>query len=315
MRPGRGLAWVGLLAFVIVAAGVSVVVGPGKLIWHTGSQAVTLRPLRLALGLLAGGVLSLVGASLQGLLRNPLVDPFTLGVSGGAAFGVTALLALGMGSSLLQPVAGFAGALVTIVAVYLLARVRGRAGVTALVLAGVIVSFLFSGLVMLLVVLSHRPLAQAVWLLMGRLNTAFTRDSAWLFAGSAAVMLAGCGLLVSYSRDLDILSSSEETARSLGVNAARTTRAVFIVSSVLVGLVVAFTGAISFVGLVIPHIVRMLFGPRHRTVLPASFLLGAGMLVLADLGARLVVPGGLPLSIVTSLLGVPFFIYLLRTRL
>jgi iron complex transport system permease protein len=236
-------------------------------------------------------------------------------VSSGAAFGVTGMLALGLGTSLLQPVAGFAGALVTIVAVYLLARVRGRAGVTRLVLAGVIVSFLFSGLVMLLVVLSHRPLAQAVWLLMGRLNIAFTRDSVWLFGGGAVVMVAGCGLLMSYGRDLDILSSSEETALSLGVNAVRTTRAVFIVSSVLVGLVVAFTGAISFVGLVVPHIVRMLLGPRHRTVLPASFLLGAGLLVFADLGARLVVPGGLPLSIVTSLLGVPFFIYLLRTRL
>ncbi|MEO0082120.1 MAG: iron ABC transporter permease [candidate division WOR-3 bacterium] len=297
---------------LIAAAAVSFLIGPGGL---PSSGLIKFRLLRLALGILAGGVLSLVGASLQGLLRNPLVDPFTLGVSSGSALGASMVIAWGTATSVVLPVAGFAGALVTILAVYLLARVRGRVTVTGLVLAGVIMSFLFSSLVMLVLVLARQPLGRAVYLLMGHLGVAFTRGSLPLFIGSAATMLAGCGLLVAYARDLDIMSSSEEAARSLGVDTARVTKVVFVVCSVLVGLVVSFTGAISFVGLVVPHLVRMILGPVHRRVLPASFLFGAALLLLADTAARNIVPGGLPLSVVTALIGVPFFIYLLRRRL
>ncbi len=297
---------------LIAAAAVSFLIGPGGL---PSSGLILFRLLRLALGILAGGVLSLVGASLQGLLRNPLVDPFTLGVSSGSALGASMVIAWGTATSVVLPVAGFAGALVTILAVCLLARVRGRVTVTGLVLAGVIMSFLFSSLVMLVLVLARQPLGRAVYLLMGHLGVAFTRGSLPLFIGSAATMLAGCGLLVAYARDLDIMSSSDEAARSLGVDTARVTKVVFVVCSVLVGLVVSFTGAISFVGLVVPHLVRMILGPVHRRVLPASFLFGAALLLLADTAARNIVPGGLPLSVVTALIGVPFFIYLLRRRL
>ena len=308
----RGGAWVLLLGLLGVACLVSLAVGPGGL---PSRDVLQFRLLRLALGILAGGALSLVGASLQGLLRNPLVDPFTLGVSSGAAFGASVVIALGAATSVVLPVAGFLGALVTILAVYTLARVKGRVTVTGLVLAGVIMSFLFSSLVMLVMVLARQPLGRAVYLLMGYLGVAFTRGSVLLFAGSSIVTLAGCGVLMAYARDLDIMSSSEATAQSLGVDTGRVTKVVFVVSSVIVGLVVSFTGAISFVGLVVPHLVRLTFGPAHRRILPGSFLLGAALLLLADTAARNLVPGGLPLSVVTALIGVPFFVYLLRRRL
>ncbi|MBN2538016.1 iron ABC transporter permease [candidate division WOR-3 bacterium] len=315
MRRRPALAWIVLGAVLLVACAAALATGPGGPAWRAGAPVLGLRLTRLLLGIVAGGVLGLVGASLQGLLRNPLVDPYTLGVSSGAAFGTTVVLAAGLGTSLLMPVAGFAGALGTMLLVWLLARVRGRVTVTGLVLAGIITSFLFSALVMLLVVASRRPLAQAVYLLMGRLNVAFTRDSLALFAGSGVLLVAGAAVLLASARELDIMSTSEETARSLGVETGRVTRTVFVASSLLVGLVVSFTGAISFVGLVVPHLCRMLLGPGLRRNLPASFVLGAGLLVLADVLSRALVPGGLPLSIVTALVGVPFFIWLLRNRL
>lgn len=308
----RAGAWILLVVLLLGACLLSVAVGPGGFPDRTMLQ---FRLLRLALGVLAGGVLSLVGASLQGLLRNPLVDPFTLGVSSGAAFGASLVLVLGAATSVLMPVAGFAGALVTILAVYFLARVRGKVTVTGLVLAGVIMSFLFSSLVMLVMVLAREPLGRAVYLLMGYLGVAFTRGSLVLFAGSVVVMLAGCGLLLTFARDLDIMASSEEAAQSLGVDTVRVTKVIFVTSSVLVGLVVSFTGAISFIGLVVPHLVRMMFGPVHRRILPGSFVLGAALLLLADTAARNAAPGGLPLSVVTALIGVPFFVYLLRRKL
>ncbi len=313
MRSRTALVWFGLAGFLAGAILLSLAVGPGGL--RFDAPIVTFRLLRIALGILAGGVLAMTGAALQGLLRNPLVDPFTLGVASGAALGSSLALIAGVASSLLLPVAGFAGALVTILTVYFLARVRGKVTVTGLVLAGVIVSFLFSSLIMVVMVLGRRPLGQAIYLLMGHLGVAFTRQSLGLFAGSAVVALAGCAVLMFHARDLDIMAANEEVAQSLGVDTRRLTRLVFVVSSVLVGLVVSFTGAISFVGLVVPHLVRMMLGPAHRRVLPGSFIMGAGLLLVADVAARNLVPGGLPISVVTALLGVPFFVYLLRRKL
>ncbi len=168
---------------------------------------------------------------------------------------------------------------------------------------------------MLVMILGRRTLGEAVYAMMGHLGAMFTGTTVWLFGAVAVLSVAGCAWLFSMSRSLDIMSSGEEAAETLGVDTQRVTKTVFVISSVLVGAVVSFTGAISFVGLVVPHLVRMLFGPEHRRVLPGSFVAGAGILLLSDVLARNVVPGGLPLSIVTALVGVPFFIYLLRSRL
>ena len=307
--------WAGLVLLFVFAAALSLALGPGGLAGTNSSAVKNLRLLRLALGIVAGGVLAVVGASLQGLLQNPLADPFTLGVASGAALGASLTVVLGRVSGAFAPVGGFAGALVTMLLVYALARVRGRVTVTALVLVGVIMSFLFSSLVMLVMILGRRTLGEAVYMMMGHLGTVFTGTTAWLFGAAALLAVIGCGWLFSLSRSLDIMSSGEEAAETLGVDTQRVTRTVFVLSSALVGMTVSFTGAISFIGLVVPHLVRMLFGPAHRRVIPGSFLAGAGILLLSDVLARNIVPGGLPLSIVTALVGVPFFIYLLRSRL
>jgi iron complex transport system permease protein len=297
---------------LLCAVGLSLLVGP-RLTPEQWQAVLNLRLLRLALGVFAGGMLGLVGAGLQGLLRNPLADPFTLGAASGAAFG--AVLARLLGAASLAPLGGFAGALGTILLVYLLARIRGRVTVTGLVLAGVVTSFLFSSLTMLAVVLGRRTLGEAVYMVMGHLGFVFTSSNLVVFAVAVGLGLAGAVILLSHARVLDILSTGEDAAESLGVDARRTTLVVFVVSAVLVGAVVAFAGAISFVGLVVPHMVRLLMGPRHGRVMAGSFIGGAGLLLLADTAARSIVPGGLPLSVVTALAGVPFFVWLLRAKL
>jgi len=315
MSGRRTAFWLVLAVLFLGACALSLLVGPGGPGALTDARIAGIRVMRMLLGILAGGVLGICGASLQGLLRNPLADPFTLGTASGAVFGVSIPVALGVGSSLVLPASGFAGALLATLAVYSLARVRARVTTTGLVLAGVIAGFFFSGLVMLFIVLSHRPLGQAVYLLMGYIGTPFTTRSAFLFGVCSIVALAGCGLLVTFGRELDIMSGSTETAQSLGVDTGERTRDVFMLTSLLTGIVVSFTGAISFVGLVVPHLVRLSIGPRHASLLPASFLAGSALLLVADVLARNVVSGGLPLSVVTAFLGVPFFIYLLRSRL
>jgi iron complex transport system permease protein len=300
---------------LLIFSGVlSILTGPGGFSYRILNQVLLFRLPRVLVGVVAGGVLAVVGGAFQGLLRNPLVDPWTLGVASGAALGAAFAIVTGTGSSVLLPVFAFSGAVLAIALVYVLARGRGGLTVIRLVLAGVIVSFFFSSLVMLVMVISHRSLGEAVYLMMGSLTVVFTRKSLALFVISAILALAGCGWLMVHNRELDVISLSEETALSLGVDVQRLTRMVFLVGSVAVGLIVAWTGAISFVGLVVPHLVRMLFGPKHSQVLPGSFLLGAGVLLFADVLVRTLTPTGLPLSVVTALVGVPFFIYLLRTR-
>ncbi|HDQ98878.1 MAG TPA: iron ABC transporter permease, partial [candidate division WOR-3 bacterium] len=248
--------------FLLLSIGLALAVGPGGPAWRLPGPILTLRLLRLALGVFAGGALALTGAALQGMLRNPLADPFTLGVSSGAAFGVTLASFLGLASGVLSPLFGIAGA-----------------GLTALVLAGVIISFLLSSGVMLLVVLGRRTLGEAVYVLMGHLGFTFTGGSLWIFVPGAVLALAGCAALVAFGRDLDILSTGEETASGLGVDVNRVTALVFASTALIVGVVVAFTGAVSFVGLVVPHLARFLVGPRHRRVMPVAFAIGAGMLL------------------------------------
>ncbi len=270
---------------------------------------------RMVLGVFAGGILSLVGATLQGLLQNSLVDPYTLGVASGAAFGASLALIFQAGNSWFILLLSFLCALFTISLVYSIARIKGRLTKTGLVLAGVIISFLFSSLVMLTMVFTKKPLAQIIYLLMGHLGIIFTPKTLILFLISAILGIAVSIFLFGFERQLDILSTNEEAAESLGVDTQKVTQQIFIAASLLVALVITFTGAISFVGLIVPHIVRLVFGPRHRFVLPGSFLLGATVLLFADILARTIAPIELPLSIVTALFGVPLFIYLLKTRL
>jgi iron complex transport system permease protein len=305
--------WLFIVLLLALAVFLSLFIGPSGFSLANASVLVNLRLPRLLLGIVAGGVLAFSGTALQGLLGNPLVDPYTLGVANGAALGTVIGVALGRGGGAFTPLLAVVGAIATLLLVYAIARTGGKVTKTGLVLSGVIVGFFLSGLVMLLMVFARRPLDQIIYLLMGNLDIVLTPNRLWLLVVSGVTVLVGLVWLYSFARSLNIMATSEEVAETLGVNTQRTTRTVFILSSLLVGIVVAFAGAISFVGLVVPHVARLIFGPDHARTMPAAFLLGACLLLLADVLARLTTPV-LPLSVVTAFLGVPFFFYLYRTR-
>jgi iron complex transport system permease protein len=269
---------------------------------------------RVLLAAVVGGSLGASGAALQALLGNPLACPHLLGISGGAAVaGVIALVAGADPVSPIVPLAAFAGALGAIAFVGLGARSGGRTTPHAVLLVGVVFNALASAVLMLVNALASYTEAQGVlfWI-MGSLST----QSYGLVAAAAAYALLGLGWLVLYAQDLNLLAAGEEGARQLGVEVERARRAVFVAASLLVGAAVAVSGMIGFVGLIVPHLLRLLLGPDHRLLLPASFLGGAAFLVWADALARVALaPAELPVGVVTALLGGPFFIHLLRRHL
>jgi iron complex transport system permease protein len=213
------------------------------------------------------------------------------------------------------PLFSFAGALIAIFAVYSLASFKGRIPKDTLLLAGVLVGFFFSALVMLTMVLGGRELHSIVYMLMGHLGVVFHRRLIIPFTIFAVVSVLVFIVSYVHGRELNILSLGEERAVELGVESEKLKKTVFLVSSLSIGVTVAFCGQIGFVGLVIPHIGRLLFGPDHRILIPSSLLLGATLLIIADMVARSVAPFEIPVGVVTALFGVPFFAYLLRKRM
>jgi iron complex transport system permease protein len=269
---------------------------------------------RVLLGAVVGGSLSVAGAALQALLGNPLACPHLLGISGGAAVaGVLALVAGADTVSPVVPLAGFAGALGAIAIVALGARAGGRTTPHAVLLVGVVFNALAAAVLMLVNALASYTQAQGVlfWI-MGSLST----QSYGLIAGAALYSVLGLAWIGLHAQDLNLLAAGEEGAQQLGVEVERTRRAVFLASSLLVGAAVSVSGMIGFVGLIVPHLLRLLLGPDQRLLLPASFLGGAVFLVWADTFARTALaPVELPVGVVTALAGGPFFFYLLRRHL
>lgn len=325
MRPlgGPRLAFV-LAAGVAVAAAIGVFAGPAGLTpgdvvtallgrGEPSSSAIvwTLRLPRVVLGLLVGGVLAVAGASLQVLVRNPLADPYLLGISGGAGFGAVLAIVAGLASPWAVPVAAFGGALVAVVAVYRLAAVAGGAlDGRVLVLAGVVVGAFAGALVSgLLAVSDAQSTRSATLWLMGGLG-----GGSWgSVAALAAYAAPALALLAGEARALNLLALGDEPAQHLGIDVARTKRRVYLAASLLTAAAVAGAGIIGFVGLVVPHAVRMLRGHDHRGVLPAAFAAGGALLVLADAVARTAfAPLELPVGVVTAVIGVPIFALLLR---
>jgi iron complex transport system permease protein len=316
------IALLGLVSLVSLTVG-PVFLPPQKVLLSVFSKqeslarriVLDLRFPRLMLSILVGANLGMVGASLQGILLNPLADPYILGVASGASFGAALALALGLGNVVMIPLFSFAGALVAIFAVYSLASVRGRIPKDTLLLAGVLVGFFFSALVMLTMVLGGKELHSIVYMLMGHLGVVFHRRLIIPFAifGVVSGIVFAAGRF--YGRELNILSLGEERAAELGVESEKLKKTIFFLSSLSIGVTVAFCGQIGFVGLVIPHIARLLFGPDHRVLIPCSFLLGATLLVVADMIARSIAPFEIPVGVITALFGVPFFAYLLRKRM
>jgi iron complex transport system permease protein len=272
---------------------------------------------RVALAALAGGGLAAVGAAFQALLRNPLAEPYVLGVSGGAALGATIAIALGLGVSgilgaALIPAAALAGGLGATLLVYGIARGADGSSGTSILLAGVMVNAIAAALITLLKTLVSPSRAQQLlrWL------TGFIDLPTGVGLAAAAVYVAGgCAVLLADAARLNLLSLGDEAAEALGLNVRSLERRVFFASSCVVGAIVSLTGLIGFIGLVVPHALRRLVGPDHRALLPMSIALGAAALVVCDLGARLLfrwLGTEPPVGAVTAILGGPAFLAMLR---
>ena len=270
-----------------------------------------LRVPRVLLAFLVGGSLSVVGAALQALLRNPLADPYLLGLSGGAGLGAVIAIALNPDWAWAVPAAAFAGAAGAVALVYRLSVVSGRRlDPRVLLLAGVVVGSFAGALMTTVVSLSEAAeLRRAFLWLLGGFGASSWRAVAVFSAYAVAPLL----LLFLSARPLDLLSLGEESAKHLGADVERNKRLVYITTSLLTAASVAVCGIVGFVGLVVPHAIRRLGTPMHRELLPAAFVAGGGFLVLADAVARTVVrPLELPVGAVTALVGVPLFALLLR---
>ena len=268
---------------------------------------------RVILAALVGASLSVAGALFQALLRNPLADPFVLGVSGGAALGGIAVLGLGaafgLGAAWVPP-AAFAGALATTLLLFAVAGARGRLSSTSLLLTGVVFNAVASAAIVFIASLSGLAEGTGIFLwLIGSLSSARLE-----LAGVVALFLAlGLGCALPLSRGLDLLALGEEPAAQLGVDVALLQRILLVATSLMVGAAVAVSGLIGFVGLIIPHLLRLVLGPGHRLLVPSAALGGAAFLVLCDTAARTLLPGReLPVGAVTALAGGPLFLVLLR---
>lgn len=280
---------------------------------QTSTILFSVRLPRLLLAALTGAALSLTGAVFQALLRNSLADPYVLGISGGAALGATLSIVLGLNIVLwgfeILPVFAFAGALASIAIVYGFARGRGFLSVHTMLLAGVSLQAMFSALVLFLYqLLDPFQLLEVFTWLMGRVPS----PSYSTLGSVAACFGVATAILLPRSRDLNALAFGDRDAGSLGVEVVKVKRLLFLVASLLTGTVVAMTGLIGFVGLVVPHVLRLVIGPDYRRLIPGCIVAGSLFLVVADTLARsLVPPAEIPVGVLTALTGGPFFLFLL----
>jgi iron complex transport system permease protein len=285
---------------------------PGKLdvLWQ-------LRIPRVLMAFLAGSALATSGMAFQAMFRNPLATPFTLGVSSGGALGASLAIHCGLTFSHLGfsavSLCAFAGAMAVIGLIYGLTRLRSGFSTATMLLAGVAISFFCSSLILFLQYLSDqtRTFRMLRWV-MGGLNDVVSYGE---LLSLCPFVVAGCLIVLYLSRELNLITTGEELAASRGVEVHRTQVLLFLATSLMVGAVVALCGPIGFVGLMAPHICRLLIGPDHRYLMPATLLFGGAFLVLCDTVARTIMaPTELPVGIITALLGGPFFLWLLLRR-
>jgi len=341
MELNRNLRWVlwlillsvSLLIVVIVSSGFGAAeISPFKIVrivfsklpftnieqdWGDNEELALMewRLPRILIGVMVGGGLALAGVVFQALLRNPLAEPYILGVSSGGSLGAVIAIMLGISSIKgfpTLPIFAFLGSLATVFLVYGIANVGGKSPTHILLLAGVIVNAFFSAVIMFIVSIvresdTHRFL---IWS-MGNLSPVETK----LTVSSMILILSGGFILLFYSQKFNLLSMGEETAVELGVEVERVKKVAFVLASLITGACVSVCGIIGFVGLIVPHVVRMTIGADHRILMPASALIGAIFLVMADTIARTITsPAEIPVGVVTALCGAPFFIYLLRRK-
>ena len=321
MRPRT---WIALLVALLVAALAGLALGPVSLapgtVWSAlfgngDANAVaivqTLRLPRIALGIVIGAGLGMSGAALQATLRNPLAEPYLLGVSGGAAVGAVTAVALHFTSLAVLPIAAFAGAALAVTLVLLVARAAGARGdPRVLLMAGVVVgAFANAAVMVLLAGAPSETVRGALWWMMGSLSDATWQGTRWI----AVYVVIGGTLLLAFGREIELLALGEDPAAALGVDVERATRRVYLAASLLAAVTVAGAGLVGFVGLVVPAIVRALGARSVRSVMLGAAIAGGALVVAADVVARTVrAPAELPLGAVTALIGVPFFLSRLR---
>ena len=334
IKQGKYIKWfvalVVMLALLLVSVGIGLSVGELKIglvdvvrmLLHGGDDnnmqymlITKIRLPRVILGLAVGGALSLAGVILQGIYRNPLVEPFTLGISGGASLGVATTIVLGLHLSLgsfMLPLSGFIGAFLIIFLVYTISSRKGAINIQRMLLTGVMISFIASsGMMFLMATTSSENLHGIIFWIMGSLDEPDTGLIKLTLFSSLLV------LIISYLfvQPLNALRLGEEKALHLGINTNVVIRVLFILASLLAGICVSVAGVIGFVGLIIPHVLRLLFGSDYRFLLVGSFLLGGIFLVLSDVVARTIIsPNELPIGVITGIIGGVVFILLMGRK-
>lgn len=325
LTPVKFFLRIGILFIVALAAAiVSLLIGPVNIslsdffstLFNSGSNPETaqiifdIRLPRVLFAISVGGGLSIAGAVFQALLMNPLAEPYILGISSGGTFG--AVLSFLIGASLFTTQAfAFAGALSVMLIVFILGKRFGELEPNVLLLSGVMVGAFFSAAILLMMGLLNNSLRTAVFWLIGNLSIADKNSIIYVLPVTIIVSV----ILILQSNKYNILSLGVENARQLGINTTFLRNSTYILSSLMIGVLVSVSGIIGFVGLLVPHVCRMIFGVDNRIVVPASFFIGAAYLTIADTIARsLISPAELPVGAITALIGAPVFIYLLRKR-
>ncbi len=283
--------------------------------WPVSSEQIIskVRLPRVVLAALVGACLSLAGAGFQGALRNPLADPYTLGVASGAAVGASFVILFGLQLAIVGPwsipVVAFATGMASLLIVLRLAGTDGKLQLETVILSGVVVQAFLGSIVSFMVTLSDQVVNEIIYWLMGSLSL-----RGWSYAGILVpYLIIGLLVLNVQGRALNLISLGERQAEHLGVHVARTRLVVLIVSTLITAAAVSVAGTIGFVGLVVPHLVRLMVGPDYRLIIPISALLGAVYMIWADTLARMLLsPTEIPLGVITAFLGGPFFVYLLR---
>lgn len=270
---------------------------------------------RIILSALVGMALAGSGVVFQAIFKNPMADPYVIGISSGAAFGATIAIILGLQSSILGlwalNIMAFIGAIGTTIVVYNISRIGNSTPVVTLLLAGIAISFFLSSTISLLMTLKRDQIENIVFWTMGSVAAASWKH----IIITMPIVLIGCMVLIIFTRDLNIMLMGEDTAKNLGIEVETLKKILLVLGSIIAASAVAVSGIIGFVGIIVPHIVRLIVGPDHRVLLPFSLLAGAIFLILSDTIARLLIPPiEIPLGVITSLFGAPYFIYLLYKK-
>jgi len=290
-------------------------VGSSNVSYTEETIIIQIRIPRVLAGALVGAALAAAGVVYQGIFKNPMADSYVLGVSAGAAVGSSLAIVFGIALTLLGvsavQMSAFAGSLLAVFVVYNISRVGLRVPVTTLLLSGIAVSIFLSAIVAVLQVIAGERLHVIVFWLMGGFSYVKWKD-VWAIL---PLVCLGTAATYFYARDLNILTLGEETAQHLGVDIEKVKKLLLTIGSLITAAAVSISGLIGFIGLIIPHMTRIVIGPDHRILLPASTIVGATFLVVCDAVARVVVtPVELPVGVITALSGGPFFIYLLRKK-